>query len=163
MVDVNPRRTADLARAQAVIELIAQHGATIAETAAVLGTSEETVRRTLMSEERRLAPVDDALREDYRRVQMQRTEELIKHHWQEATRGLSVKSAQLVLRVLERQATMLGLDEPKRQEIDSTITTRLEPDLSAYTTAELERLVDELDRAARAIDVTPLKQLDDGE
>lgn len=156
-----PRRVAQLARAQQVLELAAL-GASVAEIAAVLDVPDEVVRRTLMLEERRAGPALEALRAEYQRLQLQRLEDVLLAHMGGALQGKH-KDTDKVIKILEREAALLGLDEPKRSEVEQTVTARYEPDLSASTPEELEAMIRVLDdaRAEAAVDVTP-KQLTNG-
>lgn len=157
-----PQRIAQLARAQAVLELAAL-GASVAEIAAVLEVPDEVVRRILVREERALHALDEETRERHRKLQVDRLEDLLLAHWPTALQG-NARNANVVLKTLARQSALLGLDAPARSEVETTVSTRLEPDLGDYSTAELEALERALEDAkGELIDVEPVRALPSGE
>lgn len=132
------QRIARAAQLQVILDL-ASRGAAIDEIAITLNVSEEKVRKALMKEDRRDGEVTTHVRMRYRTIVLQRLEALWSGLRREAISG-DPKSVRAALGVLERQCRLLGLDEPTRTSVDAYVTQRLEPDLSIYTTSELEEV-----------------------
>lgn len=130
----------------ALIEL----GATTSEIVELTGLREHDVHAAVMTYYAQRLPLE-------RRVQLERVEELISECWRRARNRGKAVPVQTIMQLLKREAALLGLDEPKRTHVDTTITTRLDPDLSAYSTEELLRIEETLEaaRASAARDVTP--------
>lgn len=75
-----------------------------------------------------LASTTVTLASEYRDMEMARLDALQAAHWPEAVSG-SVRSADFVLRVIDRRMKLLGLDQlPREEERPRTLIVSAEPD-----------------------------------
>lgn len=80
------------------------------------GEAHHAVHRALARDDERTQP----LRDEYRNLQLARTERLIRTHWTHAIEG-DLDHSKHVLTLMERQARLLGLDAPKQVTISGGI------------------------------------------
>jgi hypothetical protein len=107
-----------------------------------LGVSHAQAARYVDQELNRLNAQSRGLAEAYRRVHLERCEDLLAADWQAAVDGdLAAQAA--VLRILERESKLLGLDAPAKMDVESkvrlmAIEAGIDPDQAV---AEAERLL----------------------
>ncbi len=82
-----------------------------------LGVSHAQAARYVADELNRLNALTRAYAEDYRRLQLERLEDLLLAVWPAAKQGDTVAQA-AALRILERESRLLGLDAPQRAVVD---------------------------------------------
>ncbi len=139
MIDNQPagKREAAAERRQQALEL-RKGGASYRAIAARLGVNEKTAWQDVQKALRALAALEQASAEEYRALELARLDNLQAAHWRMAMQG-NIKSTQIVLRIMERRARLLGLD--------------IQP--GADLPAELDIILRWHDDRARIIDVTP--------
>jgi len=86
----------------------------------VLGVSHAQAQRDVVEELDRLNALTRAHAEDYRRLQLERLEDLLAAVWPAAIDG-DIAAQGAVLRIIERQSRLLGLDAPARIDIEQRI------------------------------------------
>lgn len=127
-------------------------GASTTEIAGVLKLPAEIVRRTLAVEERKLETTDQALREKHRRIQLERLEVFLAALWSRAKRG-EIKAVRESLRVMKREADLLGLDAPIAPSIQvNNQVLSVTVDARSDVLAEIARLRSRLGFETRAVD-----------
>lgn len=143
------RERIEMYRPENVIALV-ELGATTQEITELTGYRWYFVHEIMMRHWGRQLPTE-------RRIQLERVETMIVECWHRATIRDKAPNIGAIMSLLKREAALLGLDEPKRQQIDTTITTRKDLDLGAYSTAELEAMERVLEHARlqASTDVTP--------
>lgn len=92
-------------------------GFTYAAIAKELHEDDETVRRWVNKEMSRLHALEVSALDTVRRLQLERIDAMLFGIWRSATSG-DPKSIDAVLRLLERQAKLLGLDAPERVDVE---------------------------------------------
>ena len=106
-----------------------------------VGVSHVTVMRDVVARLKEGAEVATAQTNEYRERQRQQLESLLRRLWVRAHKGEGA-AVDRVLRILEREAKLLGLDAPQRKQIEGPdggpIVVR--PDLSGLTVDELRAL-----------------------
>lgn len=82
-----------------------------------LNTSAGTVRNWIASELDRLHAMEISALDALRRLQLERVDAMLVGLWDKATAG-DVKAVDAVLKLLERQAKLLGMDAPERVDVE---------------------------------------------
>ena len=62
--------------------------------------------------------------EEVRTFELERLDKMLSSHWPAVTKG-HVRSTEVVLRIMERRAALLGLDAPKDTRMTGTVAVRL--------------------------------------
>lgn len=124
-------------RQQRVLEL-RESGLSPAKIAKEIGISPSLVYQDLKAILQRTQQHEEDLADSYRRIELQRLDSLQQNWWMRATGQLTredgtpipadEKAAQLVLRIMERRAKLLGLDAPTvtKSEVDLRFGDRLD-------------------------------------
>lgn len=82
-----------------------------------LNTSAQNVRNWISSELDRLHAMEISALDALRRLQLERVDAMLVGLWDKATAG-DVKAVDAVLKLLERQAKLLGMDAPERVDVE---------------------------------------------
>ena len=106
---------AQLKRENRALELRHQHGMTFASIAQELGY--ETIAGAQKAYRRALKRVEVLNAEDYLQADLDRLDEMTSVYWQSALQG-NVRSADMVLRIMQKRADFLGLDAPKKVQAE---------------------------------------------
>ena len=95
-------------------------GATLTATGRALGVSHTTARNYVTSVLDRLAADSKALAERYRNLQMARLQDMVFALWPKVRAG-DVPAVLALLRIMEREAKLLGLDAPTKVDIEARV------------------------------------------
>lgn len=98
-------------------------GFSYADIASALGVTVETARETIKRVLSRMAETtaEDAL--EVRSLELERLDQMLVKLQDQITKG-SEKAIETALRIQERRARLLGLDSPKKLELDNKVTLR---------------------------------------
>lgn len=136
------RKDAGRVKAQRTLDLRAA-GATFQQIADALGYSDRSAARKAFH---RALDAEVAIgaeqRETLRQQQQYRLEQMLRAVWPNALRG-DVKAQERVLRILERQARLLGLDAPVNLRVSDGLDAEIEAMLE-----EMQRLAEQQAAAA---------------
>ena len=149
-------RIAAKERRRQIIEL-RMAGASVNKIAATLGFSKSTVSTHLNGALNDLVSDVNAAAETVRALEIERLDRVLMAVWPHATKG-SVHHVDRVLKIMERRATLLGLDAPKRAELTGKnggpIQTTQTLDLASLTDEELAE-IERITTAARSRGLPP--------
>jgi hypothetical protein len=106
---------AQLKRENRALELRHQHAMTFAAIAQELGYA--TTAGAHAAYRRALKRVQVADAEEYLKADLDRLDEMTQIYWQSAVQG-NLRSADMVLRIMQKRADFLGLDAPKRVQAE---------------------------------------------
>lgn len=106
---------AQLKRENRALELRHQHGMTFARIAQELGY--ETIAGAQKAYRRALKRVEVLNAEDYLQADLDRLDEMTEVYWQSALQG-NTRSADMILRIMQKRADFLGLDAPKKVQAE---------------------------------------------
>lgn len=97
-------------------------GASLRQIGTELGVSHQAVSKMILKELADLAEHTQDLTVEYRQLELERLDTLTIGLWDRARHG-DEAAVDRVLRVMERRARLLGLDAPRRSEVDASLTS----------------------------------------
>ena len=106
---------AQLKRENRAVELRHQHAMTFANIARELGY--ETIAGAQKAYQRALKRIEHPAAEEYLQADLDRLDTMTEVYWQSAVAG-NLRSADMVLRIMQKRADFLGLDAPKRVQAE---------------------------------------------
>jgi hypothetical protein len=106
---------AQVRRENRALELRHQHGMTFASIARELGY--ETIAGAHKAYQRALKRVEHPAAEEYLQADLDRLDTMTEVYWQSALSG-NLRSADMVLRIMQKRADFLGLDAPKKVQAE---------------------------------------------
>jgi hypothetical protein len=125
---------------------LAKAGASLRQIAAAVGISHKQARRDVVGELARLNAESQELAEHYRTLHLARCEAMHVAVYPKAVRGDYAAIAS-VLRILERESKLLGLDSATKVDLDVSVH-----DMSAKVALELGMTTEDvLEEAARIV------------
>lgn len=144
---------AQLKRENRALELRHQHGMTFAAIAQELGYA--TTAGAHQAYRRALKRVEIAEPEEYLKADLERLDEMTQVYWQSALQG-NLRSADMVLRIMQKRADFLGLDAPKKVQAE-VVNYDGHGSLDAEVT-NLARIIDYIEGVAADITTLPEQQ-----
>lgn len=118
----SPRRIEAVEKRKRALQL-RKAGATYDQIASQVGYSNRGGAYRAVMQELRDLPRDDA--EDVFALETERLDQVLMALWPTAMKG-NVRSAETVIRVMERRAKLLGLDKPVKVSHDGSVSVRYE-------------------------------------
>lgn len=106
---------AQVRRENRALELRHQQGMTFASIARELGY--ETIAGAHKAYQRALKRVEHPAAEEYLQADLDRLDTMTEVYWQSALQG-NLRSADMVLRIMQKRADFLGLDAPKKVQAE---------------------------------------------
>lgn len=148
---------AQLRRENRALELRHQHGMTFASIARELGY--ETIAGAHKAYQRALKRVEHPAAEEYLQADLERLDTMTEVYWQSALQG-NLRSADMVLRIMQKRADFLGLDAPKKVQAE-VVNYDGNGSLDAEV-IQLARIIDYIEGVTADITTIP-EQQDKGE
>ena len=145
---------AQLKRENRAVELRHQHGLTFASIARELGY--ETIAGAQKAYQRALKRVEHPAAEEYLQADLDRLDTMTEVYWQSALQG-NLRSADMVLRIMQKRADFLGLDAPKKVQAE-VVNYDGNGSLDAEV-IQLARVIDYIEGIAA--DITTVPELQD--
>ena len=145
---------AQLKRENRAVELRHQHAMTFASIARELGY--ETIAGAQKAYQRALKRIEHPAAEEYLQADLDRLDTMTEVYWQSAVTG-NLRSADMVLRIMQKRADFLGLDAPKRVQAE-VMNYDGHGSLDAEV-IQIARIIDYIEGITS--DITTLPQLED--
>ena len=145
---------AQLKRENRAVELRHQHAMTFASIARELGY--ETIAGAQKAYQRALKRIEHPAAEEYLQADLDRLDTMTEVYWQSAVAG-NLRSADMVLRIMQKRADFLGLDAPKRVQAE-VMNYDGHGSLDAEV-IQIARIIDYIEGITS--DITTLPQLED--
>jgi hypothetical protein len=144
---------AQLKRENRALELRHAHGMTFASIARELGYA--TTAGAHQAYRRALKRVEFAEPEEVLKADLDRLDEMTEVYWQSALQG-NLRSADMILRIMQKRAEFLGLDAPKKVQAE-VVNYEGHGSIDAEVT-NLARIIDYIEGVAADITTLPEQQ-----
>ncbi len=144
---MDPKRAAKIAMMAQISELLLL-GASTEEMSALMQVPKRDIRRMIATVARRDEVTSQANIDRHKALQIERTEDLISSHWYKATALRSKDSSQVVLACMKRQSQLLGLDAPRKTDVQ--MRAQVQVDLANRSADELRQAEETLERIIEA-------------
>jgi hypothetical protein len=144
---------AQLKRENRAVELRHDHGLTFASIARELGY--ETIAGAQKAYKRGLKRIEHPDAEEYLQADLDRLDNMTEVFWQSAVQG-NLRSADMVLRIMQKRADFLGLDAPKKVQaevVNYDGTGSIDAEV-----IQLARIIDYIEGVAADITTLPEQQ-----
>jgi hypothetical protein len=145
---------AQLKRENHAVELRHQHGMTFSSIAQALGY--ETIAGAYKAYQRALKRIEHPAAEEYLKADLDRLDTMTEVYWQSAVTG-NLRSAEMVLRIMQKRADFLGLDAPKKVQAE-VMNYDGHGSLDAEVT-QIARIIDYIEGISA--DITTIPELED--